>query len=208
MIPRIFHFIWVGDPMPDRLRRYVGTWQDIHPDWDLWMWDESTLGWLTNIDLFHHADNYTNSPGQFRSDIARYEILHRYGGVYVDCDFEARKPIDALRDHPAFAAWEVDDVWVNNAILGSVPGHPVWQELIDALPANVDRTLGKRPNVMTGPQFITGHFDGRDDVAIYPAAMFYPYLHSELHRRDEDFPEALAVHRWQNAMKRRGLADA
>jgi mannosyltransferase OCH1-like enzyme len=208
VIPPVFHFVWVGAPMPDRLARYIASWAAVHPDWTVKVWGDNDFGWLANQDLYDRAGSHTSSVGQFRSDVARLEILHRFGGVYVDCDFEALQPIDDLCDVPAFAAWEADGVWVNNALMGSVPGHPLWSELIAALPGNVDRCAGKRPNVMTGPQFITPHIVERPDVALYPSAWFYPYLWSELHRQGEEFPEARAVHHWDNARKRKGLVDA
>lgn len=202
MIPRQFHSIWVGSPMPDHLAEYVASWRRVHPGWTHTIWSADDLTWLANQELFDDAEQHTASVGQFRADIARYEILHRYGGVYVDCDFEALRPIDELiADVDCFAAWETDGQWVNNAILGAVPGHPFLAELIRALPANVVRAAGQRPNVMTGPQFVTP-IARRHKVELFPAAMFYPYLFNELDRGREVFPDAYAVHHWHNARSR------
>lgn len=209
MIPKVFHFVWVGAPMPERLRRYVDSWQQVHPDWSVTVWGDADLGWLENRSLYEQADVFAGRfAGQFRSDLARIEILRRHGGVYVDCDFEARQRIDDLCAVPAWAAWELDDVWVNNAIMGSEPGHPLWSKLVAALPGNVAAHPGRRPNVMTGPQFLTPRVEGRGDFTVYPSAWFYPYSWSELDRQGEVFPQARAVHHWDNARKRRGLVDA
>lgn len=188
--------------MPDHLAAYIASWTRVHPGSSHKVWTENDLTWLTNQALFDNAEAHTASVGQFRADIARYEILYRYGGVYVDCDFEARKPIDELlRGVDCFAAWETDDQWVNNAILGSVPGHPFLAELIRRLPASVRRHRGKRPNVMTGPQYLTP-IARRHAVTIFPAEMFYPYRFDELDREREAFPDAYAVHHWHNARSR------
>lgn len=205
MIPPALHFVWVGGPMPDHLREYVASWRALHPQWDHHLWTEHELDWLENQELFDRAEEHTPHVGQFRSDIARYEILHRYGGVYVDCDFEARRPIDELCTVECFAAWETDDVWVNNAIVGATPGHPMLEELIAGLPANVARTQGRRPNVMTGPQYFTPICRRHHDVVVHPSWLFYPYRWDELHRSREAFPDAYAVHHWDNARKRRGV---
>src|SRR5690606_16548677 len=94
VIPRTFHFVWCGGPMPVRLRTYVQSWQTVHPDWDVRMWGDDDLGWLRNKELFGHAEQHAGRfAGQFMSDVARLEILERHGGVYVDCDFEALHPI-------------------------------------------------------------------------------------------------------------------
>lgn len=200
MIPHIIHHIWLGDPMQMHLERYLATWNRHHPAWEHRLW----VGFddLRNQNLYDRAEEITPSVGQFRSDIARYEILHRYGGVYVDCDFECRRPLDELIEGlDLFAAWETDGVWVNNAIIGATPDDPLIDELIRKLPANVSRKRGKRPNVMTGPQFLTPHWV-QADAPTFPAALFYPYRWDELDRAGEAFPEAYAVHHWDNARKR------
>ena len=91
-IPRCFHSVWVGDPMPDHLAEYVKTWTRVHPSWEHRVWGDADLGWLQNQSLYDFAEAITRHTGQFRSDVARYEILHRFGGVYVDADFEALQP--------------------------------------------------------------------------------------------------------------------
>jgi mannosyltransferase OCH1-like enzyme len=184
--------------MPAHLEAYVASWTRVNPGWEHRVWGEQDLGWLQNQGLFDAAEEHTDRVGQFRSDIARYEILHRFGGVYVDCDFEARKPIDDLLEGvDCFAAWETDGAWLNNAIVGAVPGHPLFADLIRALPGNVARRCGKRPNVMTGPQFFTP-IARRHHVTKFPAALFYPYLYDELHRGGAEFDDAYAVHHWHN----------
>lgn len=202
MIPRVIHHVWVGGPMPDHLAAYVATWREHHPTWDHRLWTEHDLDWLENQQLFNDAPRHTRSVGQFRSDVARYEILHTFGGVYVDCDFECRQPLDGILDEvDRFAAWETDGVWVNNAIIGAAPGDQMMGDLIAALPASVSRNAGNRPNVMTGPQFLTP-IARTHDVTLFPSAWFYPYRWDELDRAGEEFPQAFAVHHWDNARKR------
>lgn len=207
MIPRTIHHIWVGDPMPPHLQDLVRTWRAVHPTWHHVLWTESQLDWLTNQALFDGAEQITSHVGQFRADVARYEILHRYGGVYVDCDMEARLPFDGLLDAPAFAGRECDR-WINNAVLGASPGHPLFAELVETLPEWVERNRhrpGVRPNVLSGPQFLTPIARRHPDLVVHPTETFYPYSWSELDRGHDDFPASLAVHHWDNARKRRGL---
>lgn len=206
MVPTVFHSVWVGPPMPAELAAFVATWTQVNAGWDHIVWSEADLDWLTNQDLFDNAERYTPHVGQFRADVARYEILHCFGGVYVDCDFEARRPIDELVvGVDAVAAWETDGVWVNNAFLGGVAGHAFFGDLIAGLRVNVARHRGKRPNVMTGPQYVTP-VARRHDVKLLPSSTVYPYRWDELERDGEDFPEAYAVHHWAN--RRRKLAAA
>lgn len=200
MIPRVFHRIWVGGPMPDHLAAYGDTWAQHHPGWDHQLWTETNMPALRNQQLYDDAERIApGHEGQFRADVARYELLARHGGVYVDCDLECRKPIDDLCDVAAFAAWEHTDRWVNNAFMGAVPGHPFLVALIAGLAQHVRRRPGERPNKLSGPQYLTPVYRRfARDVTVYPKDWFYPYLWSELDRQGEDFPDAYAVHHWNH----------
>lgn len=200
MIPRTIHHIWVGPPMPDPLTAYMRTWRDLHPDWEHVLW--SSFDDLTNQDAYDRAEEITPHVGQLRSDLARYEILHRHGGVYVDCDMEALRPIDDLLSAGCFAGWETDGVWVNNAVLGCVPGHPLMADLIAAAPASIEANAGARPNRMTGPHLLTPHAR-RHGITVHPSAAFYPYHWSNLDQRD--YGDAYAVHHWANQRRKRGV---
>lgn len=196
MIPRIVHQFWTGGPIPDRLADYMATWRI--PGWEYRLWGDLDLDWLANQAFYDDAAIHApGSEGQFRSDIARYEILHRFGGVYVDADFERLGTIDDLCDVDFWTAWEADRRWANMAIAGSIPGHPLLAELIDGLGANVERYAGRRPNFLTGPRYLTPILR-RYDVVVRPSAEFYPYAWNELDRIGEEFPDARAVHHWHN----------
>jgi mannosyltransferase OCH1-like enzyme len=204
-IPRIVHHIWVGPAMPERLVPYVESWERLHPTWEHRMWTE--FDWLENQEIFDRAEVITPHVGQLRSDLARYEILYRHGGVYVDCDLEALRPIDELCGVDGFAGWEVDGVWVNNAIVGVVPGHPLMRALIDEAPASIRRHRRERPNKMTGPGLVTP-LAKRYGITLHPSATFYPYSHGELDRIGGDYGDAFTAHHWDNMRKRKGLVDA
>lgn len=205
MIPRRMHQVWFGGPVPDQFAEWRERWIDMHPDWDHYLWTDDGMPALFNSALFDAADAIAGRyAGQFRSDIARYEILKSHGGVYVDMDCEPRKPLDPLLDPTVrcFLGWEVPGKWLNNAVMGAEQGSPFLCALIRALPANVEANRGARPNVMTGPQFVTPIALRSRGVVAYPKHYFYPYLHNELGRAGESFPDSYCVHHWNNARRR------
>ena len=205
MIPRLLHFVWVGGPFPARWADHIKAWRRLHPTFKVRVWGDTDLNWLHNRHLFDQAARIApGSEGQFCSDVARYEILLRHGGVYLDCDMEPRRPIDDLLGVDAFACWEVDGVWVNNAVMGCTPGHELMHDLVTRLPANVRRHRGKRPNHLSGPRFMTP-LAKRHGIEVLRSSLFYPYLWDELDRAGDDFPHAYAVHHWANARKRQGV---
>src|SRR6478609_278800 len=71
-----------------------------------------------------------------KSDILRYELVWRYGGIYVDSDMEPLRPIgELLNGVNAFYGDERPDTPCN-AILGCAQGDPFFEHLVKALPAS------------------------------------------------------------------------
>jgi len=210
-IPKIMHHIWIGGPLPVHLRSNCITWGDLHPDWDMKLWTEAEIDeiGLQNRALYDQAEKIVPSDAveQFRADIVRYELLALFGGVYVDVDTRPLRNIEpALAGHHEFAAHE-DRTWIGNTYLGAVPGHPVMQALVAGLPANVHRFRGKRPNKLSGPQYLTPVWN-RHGGHIAPQRLWFPYSYIDVKRNTvpEKFdPDVFAVHGWDHT--RRVLAS-
>ncbi len=205
MPPHILHRIWVGPPIPDRLAHIGRQWQDMLPGWDHLLWGDDDLGWLANRDLYDRAEELVpaDAVGQFRADIARYEILAAQGGVYVDCDLEPLRNIEPLHTHGAWAGWEIDGRVVGNTILGGQPSDPFWTAAVDLLPGSVEANAGRRPNRMSGPHYVT-RLRQRHPLHVYPQAHFYPYAHDQLDRHDQDPGDAYTRHLWWHQRTLRG----
>lgn len=202
--PRILHRIWVGPPIPERLASIGEQWQEMHPTWEHRLWGDDDLDWLVNRDLYDQAETLVpaDAVGQFRADVARYEILLRYGGVYVDCDFEPLRPIDGLMGPTIWASWEKDGRWIANGILAGPARHPWLRRLVDGLPASVTANRGRRPHRMSGPHYVTR--TAPPDLHVYPQRFFYPYAFDELDRHGEDPGEAYMRHLWWHQRTVRG----
>lgn len=204
--------------MPDHLKAYGETWERHHPGWEFCLWNEDNLPPLQNQQLFDMAEVIApNNVGQFRADIARYELLHTRGGVYVDTDMECLQPLDSLiAGVDCFAGWELANRWVNNAVLGSVAGHPFLAALVDGLEANVRRKRGARPNVLSGPGYVTPMYRRfAKQVTVFKQRTFYPYGFADVgtDREKGPFPDSYACHHWENtrsgsraALHRRSLS--
>lgn len=215
-IPRTIHRLWLGGEEPAWTQPFAETW--CRGDWQVLQWDEESIAGLFPL---QNQAVYDAAPvlapdhvGQLRSDVLRYEILRDFGGVWVDADFECLRPIDELIEGlDAFAAWELEPVWVNNAILGAAPGHPFLSELVDRLESNVERNIGYKPNVMTGPWFVTETWkELGEPIAVLPEKRFYPFRWDEVEQYrpgevdpQEEWPQACAVHWWRNKRREKGL---
>jgi inositol phosphorylceramide mannosyltransferase catalytic subunit len=169
MIPRIFHQVWVGpEPLPEEYRAYQQTWLKHNPGWELRVWTDDNL-----LPDFVRPEVYEvlRQPAE-RSDMLIFEVLHRFGGVYVDTDFECLRSIEGLLEGvEIFCAYSHDDR-LNNAIMGSVQAHPLMERgLLELRPRT---TYGRVDKYGTGPFFVTELFVGRPEVTLFQRDLFYP----------------------------------
>jgi mannosyltransferase OCH1-like enzyme len=133
-IPQKLHLIWVGDEAK-RPDRWIATWRTNHPNWEFRLWNNDDLRgeyWETKRQMEIMA-----SEGAWSgvANLMRYELLHRYGGVYVDADSESVRPLDDwLLQCRLFAVWESElhrPGLIANTYIGSVAGHTALRRLID-----------------------------------------------------------------------------
>jgi mannosyltransferase OCH1-like enzyme len=198
-IPRLIHRIWLGGAVPMDVAERGHVWAERNPGWEVRTWRDWELPALRNQFWFDQA-----STPALRADIARLEMLHRFGGVYVDTDVEPLRPIEPLiEDVGCFLASE-DDQWLGTAVIGAVPRHPFITALIDGVGASIATQPNEPPNVVTGPKYVTRLYHERRnreaaDVTVFPPALFYPYHFSEPERRHGPFPDAYAVHHWSQS---------
>lgn len=175
MVPRIIHQIWLGqNPLPDDFVGYVETWKSHHPAWEHRLWTEDDLGGETLRRL--EVRETIRHPAE-RSDILRLELLYRYGGVYVDTDFECRRALDDALGEADFAtAWLKrseggKEPRVNNAFIASVPGHPLLDRALTELRAQEWFGFDKHAS---GSLFFNALVKDFPEILILDAALIYP----------------------------------
>ncbi len=193
MIPRCFHWVWLGsEPLPQQHRDWMAGWERMHPDWDRRVWTDANRPPLHNEHSFLQAA----VPAQ-RADILRYELVHRFGGVYLDTDMECLSPLDGLLEGLEAFAGEEEPGELGNSILGSAPGRPWLQDVIEQIPTSI-RAHDTIPRA-TGPGLLTAVTRNHAEVAIFPPEIFYPYRAHEPSHAGRSFPSAHAVHRWHGS---------
>jgi mannosyltransferase OCH1-like enzyme len=215
VIPRVIHHVWVGSPLPDWARRNIEEWRRLHPSWGGVIWTDENMPPLMNQKLYDRAPQIVgpDAVGQFRADLARYEILYRQGGFYADVDTVPLRPIDdALEGHSEFAVAE-DAEWIGNTYLGAEPGCTIMLALIGNLSVHLSQKASNqiRASVASGPQYMTpiwkklgGYVDTRTEL-------FFPYSYAHVKRNEEKRAkirkDAYCVHLWahQRELSGRGL---
>ena len=106
MVPKIIHYCWLsGDPVPEKLQRYMESWKKYLPDYEIKQWDERNF----DVDMIPYtAEAYKQKKYAFVSDYARFWIIYKYGGLYFDTDVEILKPLDTIISNGNFMGFEVD----------------------------------------------------------------------------------------------------
>lgn len=211
-IPKIIHWVWLGSPLPQKYIDLQKKWRKVHSDWEckVWLDDDVNKLALINRDAFNACDNWGA-----KSDIVRYEILYRYGGLYVDTDFECVKSFEKLHHACNFYAgigYE-KKVIILNGLIGAVPYHPIIKNCIDMIQSQriVAQTQPKAPHAImnnTGPYLLTraifnNAYVLNDQILLLPITYLYPFP-AELRENEYSYKnikkwlaaESLAVHLW------------
>lgn len=148
-IPKVIHQIWIGGTMPEKFQRQTQMWKDHHPTWDYRLWTQHDLPEFEPE--IRQLIEDANCMGQ-KGDIMRVAILNRFGGLYVDVDYDCYKPCDAIVESADFAVslrglaalyMQFRDTYVSplyccTSFIGSVPGHPVLQDFLDRIGPNLN----------------------------------------------------------------------
>ena len=200
----LIHQIWVGGKMPEQHRKWSEQLQAMHPDAEYVLWGDGDFGWLEHRDLFDDAERLVpdHNVGQFRADIGRYEILARYGGVYLDTDVEPIKPMHELEGPDAWAGWERTGEWVGTSVLGGTAGAPFWTAVVQRLAESV--ATQRQYLEKSGPRFVTRVFREVGGLHMYPQRHFYPYDCQELDAAGGMYEGSFVAHHWNHLRTTKG----
>ena len=138
-IPKIIHQIWVGKTgtsvqPPERYGPYTDSLRKMNPDFKYRMWLDDDINSLIQKDYAEFWKIYNQLPYPImKADMARWIVLHKYGGVYSDLDFIGLKPLSGLwekyPDNDIILVCEPKHILsgnnkCNNGFIQSIPQHP------------------------------------------------------------------------------------
>lgn len=230
-IPRVLHFIWLGatdgDPIPADRQACIDRAAELHPGWDLRVWTSlDQFGLLHNKRAFFDADAIApkaprGNPHQIRTNVLRFEIMARHGGVFLDSDVWCLRPLDEVTErteaggYDGFLGWEIEQRWLGEAVIGCVPGAAFMARIVDHLEPWAFARRRQAATCTVGPQFITPLLVGTPElarVAVFSQQHFFPARHDEpdlsdalVEGRTAAHPDTVAVHRFGNFRRKRAL---
>lgn len=129
MIPKKIHYCWFGEkPIPKNLKRYIRSWSEYCPNYEIILWNES------NFDIKSHPfvrEAYDAKAWAFVSDYARLKVIYDEGGIYLDTDVELLKTLDSLLDNECYIGIQQNGNRCNTGLgFGAEAHNPVVKEML------------------------------------------------------------------------------
>lgn len=163
-VPRSLHQVWIGGPPPAACE----AWADYaaRHGWSYRLWDEAALAeaGIAEDGLWRAMRALDDLPGAV--DMARYHILSRHGGLYLDCDwYPARADLPPAAFLPGQGLSALAEpvprlvaggsFLLSNALVATPAGHPALTHLLSVLPEAAGRMAGAPAWWSTGPLTFT-----------------------------------------------------
>lgn len=181
MIPKKIHYCWFGKgPLPDKDKRCIESWKKLCPDYEIIEWNEDNYD-LNSNEYMYAA--YKEKKWGFVSDYARFDIIYREGGFYLDTDVELVNSLDELRTNHGYMGFE-GKIWINSGIgFGAEAGNKTIKELRDMYKSisfyNADGSLNLKPCPYYITEYLTNiglvrndSFQSVGELKIYPTEYF------------------------------------
>jgi len=203
MIPKIIHQIWLG---PKPIPKWTKSWEHV-PGWNYRLWTAKDLVPLPNLQKeFDACPTYYS----YQSDLARLEILYKYGGLYLDCDCFNLRPIpkDFFKPDDKFVPiYESEENYpglIANGIMAAEPHCITVKFLIHKLKNVKAPQSDIRTPWRTGPIWMTRLLNQKKYKAlnlpmrIMPSIYFLPEWQKTtvMDPKPENYPNSIAFHFW------------
>jgi inositol phosphorylceramide mannosyltransferase catalytic subunit len=206
IVPKKIHQIWIGGQAPKKYDLWRNSWKKNHPDYEYFLWDEQKI---LQLDLINRKQFVETKYPVVKSNLARHEILFKFGGIYVDTDFESLKKIEEKYLTRSFMAGEVCGYSpnINDAIMIASKGSKLLELVINGFKKK------KLPSKMNPMEIL--HYCGvfylskiikknrkiLRDIVITPSQYFYPWpnfmTNNSSNRYSYVSKKSLAIHHWE-----------
>lgn len=183
VIPKIIHYCWFGGkPLPGFAKKCIKSWEKYCPDYEIKEWNESNLDMEASQFI---KDAYSEKKWAFVSDYIRYQVIYKYGGIYLDTDVEVIRNFDELLNQEAFMGFENNEYVASGLGFGAKKQHPTIKKILDYYNSlNFRKNLNNLSKIAT-PIIVTnllekdglmknGEFQKISGVTIFPTDYFCP----------------------------------
>lgn len=146
-IPKILHQSYSSTKVPNAILPFIKSWHvGLGDDWTFVWWTDTDLKWFMHTYYPEYAATWEGMPHVImKADVARYFLLHHYGGVYADMDIEyLQNASSTLSDYLQQARYDAnnnnnnDDIAIifhectDNSLMASTPNATFWLQVFRA----------------------------------------------------------------------------
>jgi mannosyltransferase OCH1-like enzyme len=194
-IPRILHQTWKDHDVPEHFGQMSKTWRKLHANWDYVFWTDDMNRAFISEHFSYFLPVYDSYETNIqRVDAVRYFILYKYGGFFIDMDFEClanigpllgnaacifgREPVQHCRIHDK-------SLIISNAFMGTSAGFHFFEQLCKELERK--RPVIDHPNdsvlETTGPFMLSRLYEEyhrKEEICLLEANLLYPLTKEEL----------------------------
>lgn len=159
MIPKLIHKIIITDDgkipeFNEELTQAIETWYHLNPKYE--------VVWYSGEDIEQYIQEYFDArtlaaykkvkPYAFKCDFARQLILYKEGGWYSDLRQVCLHALPSSHDYYCVVDCPPNQLCMYNALIGTVPGHPITKKYIDTMIFNIEHDhYGLDCLYVTGP---------------------------------------------------------
>ncbi len=128
-IPAKIHSFWFsGEEKPDLYKRCVDSWYKHCPGFEIIEWNADSYDVTKNQYMF---EAFQCKKWAFVSDFARLDILHQYGGIYMDMDVELLASLKTLLCADSFFCRQEDGFLELGSGFGVQAGDTLIRKMLD-----------------------------------------------------------------------------
>jgi len=142
-VPLVVYRSWSSNNIPVRMMETVKKTMAMTPEFDNYFFSDNDC-------IKFIEDNYEPNvakafrclkPGAYKSDLWRYCILYKKGGIYIDIKLELQLPLmSILEKYPKLFIVDMakcnDTIPLWNGVMSSPPGNPMFKACIDEVVEN------------------------------------------------------------------------
>lgn len=207
-IPLMIHQIWFGNKIDKTSVRYrlMQLVEDVAKkngfDYKLWKNSDLTFdNFPITFDYIQTSIEIGESFEQSRfaqvADLARYEIMHKYGGVYLDSLFEIspkfceyiqkhnHKDIIVANEDPCgLDCNSGGKYYMSNGFFACIPGCPLLRRILSKKSLDSIDFKSVYINQQTGPYYFRKSLLKNNKVHVIDTKLIYPFMVNESRYRD------------------------
>ena len=198
-IPKVLNFVWIGGNIPPRVQERIDNFAIINPNCDVKIWSEESLN---EFDI--HVELQSCYNNTMKADLARFQIIAKYGGAYIDCDMIPISCMEHLFEYEHLVCCNEEPMsdhssgFMSTGFFMAPPGDPIISKAAsEVLQGNLN---SDNLSVESGPYFFRKIINSMNSPwTRLPSVMVYPVRNGGVFNvpiNKEKYPESIMVHYW------------